>query len=238
MCPPPSQRDNDEPTGGILYVVATPIGNLDDISNRALTILQNVDLILCEDTRRTRKLLSRYGIEARTMSFHEHNEAQKTPAIVEKLDAGAKIALVSDAGTPTISDPGYRLISALSETEIPSIPIPGPSAVTALLSVAGLPTDRFVFEGFLPVKAGKRRRRLEELANDPRTIVLFESPFRIARTLNECNDIFGDRRCCLGRELTKQFEEIRRGTLSELAAWAGSRKLKGEIVLAIEGRGK
>jgi 16S rRNA (cytidine1402-2'-O)-methyltransferase len=238
MCPSSSQDSKDDPKGGTLYVVATPIGNLDDISNRALTVLNDADLILCEDTRRTRKLLSRYGIEARTMSFHEHNEAKKTPAIIDKLKDNARIALVSDAGTPTISDPGYRLISALSETDIPIVPIPGPSAVTALLSVAGLPTDRFVYEGFLPVKSGKRRRRLEELAADPRTIVLFESPFRIARTLNECHEILGDRRCCLGRELTKQFEEIRRGTLAEIAAWAGDRKLKGEIVLAIEGCGK
>jgi 16S rRNA (cytidine1402-2'-O)-methyltransferase len=230
-----SQRETHSPDGGVLYVIATPIGNLGDVSSRALDTLRSVGLVLCEDTRRTRKLLTHHGIETGTASFHEHNEQKKVPAILEQLNAGARIALVSDAGTPTISDPGYRLINALAGTEIPVIPIPGPSAVTALLSVSGLPTDRFVFEGFLPVKSGKRRRHLEELAVEPRTIVLFESPFRIARTLAECSEILGDRRCCFGRELTKHFEEIRHGSLAELSAWAEGRKFKGEIVIAIAG---
>ena len=220
---------------GVLYVVATPIGNLGDISSRALETLRAADLVLCEDTRRTRKLLTHHGIETHTASFHEHNEEKKVPSILAQLSDGARIALVSDAGTPTISDPGYRLINALAQTEIPVIPIPGPSAVTALLSVSGLPTDRFVFEGFLPVKSGKRMRRLEELADEPRTIVFFESPFRVARTLAECAEALGERRACLGRELTKEFEEIRRGTLAELAQWADGRKVKGEIVLAVAG---
>ena len=221
--------------GAVLFVVATPIGNLGDVSPRALDVLRSVDLILCEDTRRTRKLLMHYGIEAQTTSFHEHNEEKKTPAIVEQLQTGSRIALVSDAGTPTISDPGYRLINAVVAGNIPIVPIPGPSAVTALLSVSGLPTDRFTFEGFLPVKSGKRRRRLEELASDPRTIVFFESPYRIARTLSECLEALGDRRSCLGRELTKEFEEIRHGSLTELSQWAADRTFKGEIVLAIAG---
>ncbi len=223
---------------GVLYVVATPIGNLGDISQRALDVLRSVDLILCEDTRHTHKLLSHYAISARVESYHEHNERQKTPSLVERIRAGAQVALVSDAGTPTISDPGYPLLEALSHTEITVVPIPGPSAVTALLSVSGLPTDRFVFEGFLPVKSGKRLRRLSELATEERTIVLFESPYRIARTLGECHSAWGDRRSCLGRELTKRFEEIRRGSLAELCEWAQGHTFKGEIVLAVAGLGR
>jgi 16S rRNA (cytidine1402-2'-O)-methyltransferase len=230
-----ASQEHQSIDGGVLYVVATPIGNLGDVSSRALETLRAVDLVLCEDTRRTRKLLMHHGIETRTTSFHEHNEEKKVPSILAQLNGGARIALVSDAGTPTISDPGYRLINTLCQTDIPIIPIPGPSAVTALLSVSGLPTDRFVFEGFLPVKSGKRRKRLEELAAEPRTIVLFESPFRIARTLAECVEVLGDRRCCFGRELTKEFEEIHHGTLAELAQWGEGRKFKGEIVLAIAG---
>lgn len=223
-------------TPGSLYVLATPIGNLGDISYRAIKTLQDADLILCEDTRQTRKLLDHYGIHAPTMSYHDHNEARKTPEIVERLMQGANIALVSDAGTPTISDPGYRLLNALRDTDLSVIPIPGASAVTALLSVSGLPTDRFVFEGFLPVKKGKRQRRLEELAVDEKTIVFFESPHRIARTLGECLAVMGNRPACVGRELTKKFEEIQRGTLEELSQWAQQKTIKGEITLAIGGR--
>ncbi|GAB4320098.1 MAG: hypothetical protein Kow0074_10140 [Candidatus Zixiibacteriota bacterium] len=192
-------------------------------------------MILCEDTRQTRKLLDHYGVRTPTMAYHDHNEARKTPELVERLIAGAQIALVSDAGTPTISDPGYRLLHALRSTDVMVVPIPGASAVTALLSVSGLPTDRFLFEGFLPVKKGKRQRRLEELAAERATIVLFESPYRIARTLIECLDAWGDRPACAGRELTKKFEEIRRGTLSELCEWAGTKTMKGEITLAVAG---
>lgn len=223
---------------GVLYVVATPIGNLGDISARALEILRTVDLILCEDTRHTRKLLSHYAVNARVEAYHDHNERQKTPSLVNRIRAGLRVALVSDAGTPVISDPGYSLIEALSQTEISIVPIPGPSSVTALLSVSGLPTDRFVFEGFLPVKSGKRIRRLEELAGEDRTIVLFESPYRIARTLTECYTAWGNRRACLGRELTKKFEEIRRDSLQGLCTWSGGRTFKGEIILAVAGHGR
>lgn len=220
---------------GALFVVATPIGNLGDMSHRAVETLREVELILCEDTRQTRKLLDHYGVRTPTMAYHDHNEARKTPELVERLTNGAQIALVSDAGTPTISDPGYRLLNALRSTDVAVVPIPGASAVTALLSVSGLPTDRFLFEGFLPVKKGKRQRRLDELAVEKGTIVLFESPHRIARTLAECLDVWGDRPACIGRELTKKFEEIRRGHLSELCEWAGQRTLKGEITLAVSG---
>ena len=229
------QSDLSGNGGGTLFVVATPIGNMDDLTLRALATLQSVDVILCEDTRHTRALLARHGITVATESYHEHNEVQKTPGIVERLVDGVSMALVSDAGTPTISDPGYRLLNALRETVVAVVPIPGASSVTTLLSVSGLPTDRFVFEGFLPVKKGKRQRRLDELASEPRTIVLFESPHRIARTLAECLATWGDRPACLGRELTKKFEEIRRAPLSELSAHFEGRSVKGEITLAIGG---
>ena len=236
-CPDSSANEGTAKSQGVLYVVATPIGNLEDISQRALGVLRSVDLILCEDTRHTRKLLSHYAISVRVEAYHEHNERHRTPSLVARLQAGAQVALVSDAGTPTISDPGYHLLEALSHTEIAVVPIPGPSAVTAIVSVSGLPTDRFVFEGFLPVKSGKRRQRLTLLASEERTIVLFESPYRIARTLSECLEVWGDRRCCLGRELTKKFEEVRRGSLSGMCTWAEGRTFKGEIVLAVAGLG-
>jgi 16S rRNA (cytidine1402-2'-O)-methyltransferase len=224
-----------ENRAGTLYIIATPIGNLGDVSERALEILRRVDLILCEDTRQTRKLLIRFAIEKPLLSFHDHNERERVPNLIARLETGETLALVSDAGTPTISDPGYRLINAAADAGIVLVPIPGPSAVTALLSVSGLPTDRFVFEGFLPPKSGRRHRRLDELASDPRTIVFFESPHRIARTLKECYDSWGERRACLGRELTKKFEEIKRGNLSELLEWAEGRTVKGEITLIVAG---
>ncbi|MEW5702878.1 MAG: 16S rRNA (cytidine(1402)-2'-O)-methyltransferase [Candidatus Zixiibacteriota bacterium] len=220
---------------GVLYVVATPLGNLDDISTRAVHVLGSVDLILCEDTRRTRVLVYHLGIRIPTLSLHEHNERSRTAAVLARLGDGARIALVSDAGTPVISDPGYRLIASVVESGHPIVPIPGASAVTALLSVAGLPADRYVFEGFLPPKSGRRARRLAELAAETRTIVLFESPHRLARTLGELHAAWGDRWCCVGRELTKRYEEIQHGRLSELAARHHSRAIKGEITLAVAG---
>lgn len=235
--PSPGRQDPEpgEPTGGALYVVATPLGNLGDITGRGVETLRRVDLVLCEDTRRTRILLSHYGISVRTLSLHEHNERARVEAVLGRLADGAQVALVSDAGTPAVSDPGYRLVDAAALGGFAVVPIPGPSAVTALLSVAGLPADRYVFEGFLPPKPGRRARRLAELAAETRTIVLFESPHRIARTLAELLAAWGDRRCCLGRELTKRFEEIRHGRLSDLATYLGSRAVKGEITLAVAG---
>lgn len=222
---------------GILYVVATPIGNRQDISGRALEILRSVDLILCEDTRHTRLLLSLYAISTHCLSLHEHNERSRISAVLERLQVGNNVALVSDAGTPVVSDPGQRLTAAVAEAGITLSPIPGPSAVAAILSVAGLPADQYVFEGFLPPKSGRRSRRLGELAVESRTLVLFESPHRIARTLAELLDSWGDRRVCLGRELTKKFEEVRHGRLTELIAWAEGRSIRGEIVLAVAGAG-
>lgn len=223
---------------GVLYIVATPIGNLSDITHRAVETLTSVDLILCEDTRRTRTLLQRYGINGRLLSVREHNERSRAAEMIVRLAEGASLAYVSDAGTPGISDPGARLVDSVANAGFDIIPIPGPSSATALLSVSGFPADRFVFEGFLPTKSGQRARRLAELADEPRTLVFFESPHRIGRTLTELHVAWGERRACVGRELTKKFEEIRRGVLSDLAAWAESKTMKGEIVLAVSGKPK
>jgi 16S rRNA (cytidine1402-2'-O)-methyltransferase len=218
-----------------LYIVATPIGNLSDITHRAIETLRTVNVIVCEDTRRTRTLLSHYGITGSLLSLHQHNERARAETVIARLQAGESVAYVTDAGTPSISDPGYRLVDSVSAAGLNIIPIPGASSVTALLSVSGMPADRFIFEGFLPTKKGQRERRLAELAHETRTIVFFESPFRIARTLEEMSSAWGARPACLGRELTKKFEEIRRGSLAELALWARSKTLRGEIVLAVAG---
>lgn len=218
-----------------LYVVATPIGNLEDVSSRALRILGEVDRIAAEDTRTTGRFLARFEIRKPLTSLHDANEARRTPALVAALREGETIALVSEAGTPLISDPGYRLVRAAVGDRIPVVPVPGPTAATALLSVSGLPTDRFVFEGFLPPKKGKRRRRLEELRNEPRTIVLYESPYRVERTLAEMVEAMGDREIVVGRELTKMFEEILRGPVSAVQRALEGRKLKGEFTIVVRG---
>ncbi|HSD11202.1 MAG TPA: 16S rRNA (cytidine(1402)-2'-O)-methyltransferase [Candidatus Binatia bacterium] len=220
---------------GILYVVATPIGNLEDVSERALRVLREVDRIAAEDTRRTAKLLARHGIEKPLTSYHDASERQKAPELVAELRAGKSLALVSDAGTPLISDPGYRLVRGALDAGIAVVPIPGPSAATALLSVCGFATDRFVFEGFLPQREGRRRRRLEALRAEPRTVVLYESPHHVERTLAEMEAIFGDRAIVVGRELTKLFEEIVRGTISSVRANLASRSPRGEYTLVVEG---
>jgi 16S rRNA (cytidine1402-2'-O)-methyltransferase len=225
---------------GTIYVVATPIGNLDDVTLRALRVLGEVDLVAAEDTRHTRRLLDHHGIRARLIAYHDHVEAARAGDLVRRAQDGASIALVSDAGTPTIADPGYRLLRAAAVAGVRVVPIPGPSAPIALLSCAGLPTDRFTFAGFLPSRAPARRRVLRELADRPETLVFLESPHRIAATLADLAESLGARDVVLGRELTKRFEEIRRGTLSELASAAaqatGEGLLRGEIVLAVAGR--
>ena len=220
---------------GTLYVVATPIGNLQDVSERALRVLREVDRIAAEDTRRTGKLLAHYGIDKPLTSYHDAAERRKAPQLVEELVSGKNLALVSDAGTPLISDPGYRLVRAALDAGISVVPIPGASALTALLSVAGFAVDRFVFEGFLPQREGRRRRRLEALRTEPRTIVLYESPHHIGRTLGEIEEILGDRAIVVGRELTKLFEEIQRGSVSSVRAAIAAKAPRGEYTLVLAG---
>lgn len=223
-------------TPGILYVVATPLGNRDDITLRALNILRDVDLIAAEDTRKTGGFLTLHAIKNNLISYHEHNEAERTPTLIAKLQQGQSIALVSSAGTPTVSDPGYRLIEAALDSRLDVIPIPGVSAATAALSVAGLPTDTFLFAGFLPKKKTKRLRQLRELASEARTLIFYESPRRILTLLNEALEVMGDRRGALAREMTKLHEEFIRGRLSEIVNRLEARPdIKGECTLLIAG---
>lgn len=221
-----------------LYVVATPIGNLEDITRRALSTLQSVDVILAEDTRHSTKLLRHYGIKKPLLSLHEHNERARVPEVLARLARGERVALVSDAGTPLISDPGLHLVQGVRAGGYPVIPIPGPSALLCALSVAGLPTDRFVFEGFLPARAAARRARLQTLAGETRTLVLFEAPHRIEATLGDlARALGGARPAVLARELTKMFETVRPGTLAELSAWVREQpeQRRGEFVLVVHG---
>lgn len=223
---------------GTLYLVGTPIGNLGDLTERARLTLAAVDLVAAEDTRRTGRLLGRLGIKARMVSLFEGNEAERIPEILRALVDGADVAVVSDAGMPGLSDPGYRLVAGCVEKGIGVDVIPGPSAVVSALVVSGLPTDRFVFEGFLPRSGKARSERLEALAGEPRTIVLFESPRRVTPTLRDLLAACGDRRVAVARELTKLHQEVIRGRLSEILEQLDSRDLKGEVVLVVEGGGK
>ncbi len=227
---------SSNPTKGILYVVSTPIGNREDITLRALRILKEVDLIAAEDTRHTGLLLRPFGIQTPLTSYFEGNESRKKEFILSKLTRGERVALVSDAGTPGISDPGFRLIQAAVEHGIPIVPIPGASAVITALSVSGLPTDAFIFRGFLPHKAKKRRDLLEELATARETLIFYESPHRISETLRDIYEVLGDRKIVLTRELTKIYEEVIRGKVSEIQLQIRERKLKGEITLVISGK--
>ncbi len=221
---------------GMLYLVATPIGNAEDISARAIRVLSEVDLIACEDTRRTSRLLAAHSIRTPTLSYFEHNESRRVPELVTRLRAGEDIALVTDAGTPAISDPGYRLVRSAIDTGIQVTAVPGPSAVIAALAVAGLPTDRFAFEGFLPSKAGERQRALAQLATEERTLVVYEAARRLPRLLSELIAPFGpDRQLAVVREATKTHEEILRGTLAELAESFANREVLGEVTLVIDG---
>lgn len=217
-----------------LYIVATPIGNLRDISLRALSTLAGVETVLAEDTRVSRTLLAHYGIGTPLSAYHEHNAALARPGIIARLQAGAALALISDAGTPLISDPGYKLVTAAIEAGVPVVPIPGASALLAALTVAGLPADRFFFEGFLPAKSAARRARIAELAAIPGTLVFYESPRRTQETLVDLASVLGPRAAVIARELTKHFETVRRGTLPALAAeLANEAAPKGEIVLLV-----
>jgi len=218
---------------GTLYVVATPIGNLEDVTLRALRVLKEVDLIACEDTRRTRALLSHFGVHASVTSYFEHNKLAKGEVLLRALREGKSIALVTDAGTPGISDPGFLIVRQARDVGIPVVPIPGPSAVVAALSAAGVPGDRFVFDGFLPVKPGRRLHRLEALRTLETTIVCYESPHRITAALEAIAQVFGEAEIVVARELTKQFEEIVRDTPTRLAERFSSGRARGEFTLVI-----
>ena len=218
---------------GCLYLVGTPIGNLEDITLRALRILKEVDLIACEDTRHTQKLLSHYDIAKTLVSYHEHNEMTRSPELLIKLEDGAKIALVSDAGMPLVSDPGYRLVTLCVRHKIRVVPIPGPSAMLAALAGSGVPSEEFLFVGFLPARSGERRRMLERLRIEERTIIFYEAPHRIAESIADAREILGDRPACIAREVTKLHEEFLRGKLSHLEESLTERPARGEITLVV-----
>jgi 16S rRNA (cytidine1402-2'-O)-methyltransferase len=220
---------------GILYIVATPIGNLEDITLRALRVLREVDVIAAEDTRHTQILLSHHDIHTPVTSYHEHNEKTKAQELVTRLARGKNIALVSDAGTPAISDPGFRLVVQAIRAGVRIIPIPGASALTAVLSATGLPTDRFVFEGFLPAKKKLRRERLQTLRDETRTLIFYEAPHRLKDTLDDIHELLGNREAVLAREVTKIHEEFLRGPVSALVREIGSGEVRGEVTLIISG---
>jgi 16S rRNA (cytidine1402-2'-O)-methyltransferase len=220
---------------GTLYVVSTPIGNLEDITHRAIRVLGEVDLIACEDTRHTHKLLQHYSISTKTISYHEHNEQERSGELIDQLLRGANLAVVSDAGTPGISDPGFRLIRLAVAKQVQVVPIPGPSALITALVGSGLPTDEFFFGGFLPARSGARQARLNELRSVPGTLIFYEAPHRLAATLKDAYEILGEREAVVARELTKLHEEIGRGRLSELAArFSSAESARGEIVLIVD----
>jgi len=223
---------------GRLFVIATPIGNLDDMTERAVKVLENVDVIAAEDTRHSKTLLQHFGIKTPMIPLHEHNEKRQVPRLIRQMEEGQSIGLISDAGTPLISDPGYRLVQAAHESGILPIPVPGPSAVAAMLSVAGLPVDHFIFEGFLPARSAARRARLQTLVTETRSLVFYESSHRIMGSLNDMCEMFGqDRQCSVGRELTKKYESLYRGSLQSVldVLTADEQQQRGEFVVVIQG---
>src|SRR3984893_3670063 len=226
-------RETPAASAGCLYLVGTPIGNLEDMTLRGLRILREVDQIACEDTRHTSKLLSHYTIEKPLTSYHEHNEMTRAPELVVALEQGAKIALVSDAGMPLVSGPGHRLVAMCLRHHIPVVPIPGPSALLAALSASGLPNEEFLFVGFLPSRSGERRRALERLRIENRTIIFYEAPHRVEECISDAREILGDRPACLAREVTKLHEEFKRGKTAEVTASLEARPARGEITLLI-----
>src|SRR5512146_1354135 len=228
------KRDEPLPTGPTLYVVGTPIGNLEDITLRALRVLAQVDLIACEDTRHTQKLLNHYAIQTRTVSYHEHNEMTRAAELLVNLESGARIAVVTDAGMPGISDPGFRLITLAIQNDIPVVPVPGASAFVAALVASGLPTDDFRFAGFLPAKAGQRHTLLEGIRDEPRTVIFYEAPHRIEEALTDVVAVLGPaRHIVVAREVTKIHEEFLRGPAGEVLERVRANPLKGEITLLI-----
>ncbi len=231
-----SQEEQDK--SGILYVVATPIGNLDDMTPRAITVLQSVDMILAEDTRHSGGLLKKFGITTSTKAYHDHNERKVAPDIIKRLQAGENMALISDAGTPLVSDPGYFLIHTAQQAGIKVIPIPGASALIAALSASGLPSDRFNFNGFLPAKQNARKKNLQELKTESATQIFYEAPHRLAACIKDLKEVFGtDRNACIARELTKVYETIRTASLEDLDQWLDREpgQCRGEIVIVVEG---
>jgi 16S rRNA (cytidine1402-2'-O)-methyltransferase len=233
----PSLTDDIRP--GTLYVVATPIGNPDDITLRALKVLASVDLIAAEDTRDTGHLLKRHGIDSRLIAYHDHNEETRAGELIQRLKAGASVAVVSDAGTPTVSDPGYRLVRAALEAGLPVVPVPGVSAAVTALSVSGLPTDAFSFVGFAPRKAGPRQTLLERLAGRGETLIFYESPRRVGSLIAALIEVLGNRQAVLGREMTKPYEEFLRGPLSSIQAALAQRPVvRGEVTLLVAGAGE
>jgi 16S rRNA (cytidine1402-2'-O)-methyltransferase len=231
--PPVRSADKLPQKTGRLYLVATPLGNLEDITVRALRLLGEADLIACEDTRHTAKLLHHYGIDKPTISYHQHNEAARAGELVQRLEQGAQIILVTDAGTPGISDPGHRLVSLCLEKQVPVIPIPGPSAVIAALTASGLPAEEFLFAGFLPSRPTARRKALQTLARENRTLVLYEAPHRLVDTLSDALEYMGRRQAVIAREMTKIHEEFLRGDLAELLVRMQQQPVRGEITLVI-----
>ena len=223
----------EDPVRGCLYLVATPIGNLEDISLRALRVLKEADLIACEDTRQSLKLLSHFEIQKPLESYHEHNELTRAPELVLKMEEGARVALVSDAGTPAISDPGHRLVTLCLRHHIPVIPIPGPSAIVAALAASGVSAEEFTFLGFLPARPAERRRALRKIAGERRTLVIYEAPHRLRATLEDALEILGNRHAAVAREMTKIHEEFLRGRIEELISELSEKPPKGEITLLI-----
>jgi 16S rRNA (cytidine1402-2'-O)-methyltransferase len=222
---------------GKLYLIPTPIGNMGDITERVLEILKEVEIIACEDTRHSGRLLNKLDIHKKLISYHEFNEASRAEQLIKILKQGSSVGVISDAGSPGISDPAYRVVRAAIDNDIPVIPLPGPNSIIPALTASGLPTDRFFFEGFLPNKSGARKTRLTKLIDFPHTLIFFESPHRIIKTLNDILEVFGDRRACVAREITKLHEQFIRGTVSEILEILG-KSTKGEIVIVVEGSPK
>ena len=229
------KQNVSEATSGTLYIVSTPIGNLEDITLRALNTLKAIDLIAAEDTRRTKKLLNHYQIQTPLTSYFEHSGFKKAQSLISQLKKGKDIAIVSEAGTPTISDPGYKLTKLAIENDIKVIPIPGATALIAALSASGLPTDSFIFEGFTPRKSGKRRNFFLSLKDQPKTLIFYESPRRLLSTLKDLLEVLGDRKIVIARELTKIFEEVIRGKISEVIELLEDKTIKGEITILVSG---
>lgn len=222
---------------GKLYLVPTPIGNLSDMTDHAREVLASADIVACEDTRTSGRLMQHLGLKKKLVSYHEFNERSRSAQLIERIRAGETVAVISDAGSPGISDPAYRVVRAAIEADIEIIPLPGPNALIPALTASGLPTDRFFFEGFLSHKTGARKRRLEAISSYPHTLIFYESPFRIHKTLQAIFDVLGDRPACLSREISKKFEEHVRGTVSEILNQIKGKAVKGEMVLCVGGLG-